>query len=306
MVKDDELGLKESRKGEVELTGTMNDKYIAFYEIAIENFTAAVTKMERHIVESHKKQSSISDEIIKVQFDTLYRQYCEAKQDEMKEYCDDIDNISSARSEIIAVHQASGLLSYYHQHKKRPELLIKAMRSDNKKEKNLLSIFDIKSRMDVLQEFKHYSPKEGEYQTEAEQPENLVFKKNHNGRSLDFFTIRKYVEVKLVNDIKHKYEWYAAYRIFDDFKLLDDLKLSNFAKQMNKWFPDAKLACDEDALGDYATGHTSKNFTLWNETTFINEKKNNQSRVGFRKLFNICHELKDSLKTIPTLNPRLE
>lgn len=306
MVKDDELGLKESRKGEVELTGTMNDKYIAFYEIAIENFTAAVTKMERHIVESHKKQSSISDDIIRLQFDTLFRQYCVAKNDELTEYLEDIEDIAAARGEVIAAYQSSGLYAYYHQHKNRPDLLVRALKGDNKNEMSLLTIFDIKSRMDVLQKYKRRERFDDEEQDNNEQPVNLVFKKFHEGRPIDFLTIRKVIEVKLVKNIKSRYEWYAAYKIVDDLKLLEDLKRTSFAEQMKKWYPNAKVSCDADALGDYATGHTSKNFVLWDEEKFKTEKKNNQTKKGFRKLWNLCHEIRDALKTIPTLNPRQE
>lgn len=303
-IKEDEEGLKKFRNGEVELTYKFNDKYIAHYEIAIENFTAAVYMIERHIVESQKKHDSISNDIIKLQFDTMYRQYCVAKNDELTEYLEDIEDIAVARSELIATHQSSGLYVFYHQHKNRPDLLVRALKSENKYETSLLTIFDIKSRMDVIQKCKRGGKKDGEEQGVNEQPPNLVFKKNCNGKPLDFFTIRKYIEVKLVNDIKHKYEWYAAYRIVNDLKLLEDLKLSSFANQMNVWYPDAKVPCDADALGDYATGHTSKNFAVWDEETFINEKKNNQSKVGFRKLYSICHDFKDAMKIVPTLNPR--
>lgn len=148
------------------------------------------------------------------------------------------------------------------------------------------------------------APENAEEQDVNKQPVNLVFKKFHDGKAIDFFSIRKHIEEKLVNDIKHQYEWYAAYRIVDDLRLLDDLKLTSFAEQMNKWFPDAKVACDADAFGDYATGHTCKNFILWDEEKFEIEKKNNQTRTGFRKLWNLCNEIKDALKTVPTLQSR--
>ena len=158
--------------------------------------------------------------------------------------------------------------------------------------------------MDVLKQLKIAAIKRRDEQIGKDQPINTVFIKNYDGKPLDFFTIRKAIEIKLVRDIKHQYEWYAAYRIVDDLRLLDDLKLSSFAEQMNKWYPDAKVPCDADALGDYATGHTSKNFVLWDEEKFLTEKKNNQTKTGFRKLWNLCHEIKDALKTIPTLQPR--
>jgi len=149
-----------------------------------------------------------------------------------------------------------------------------------------------------------HAPENAEEQDVNKQPVNLVFKKFHEGKAIDFFSIRKHIEEKLVNDIKHQYEWYAAYRIVDDLRLLDDLKLTSFAEQMNKWFPDAKVPCDADTLGDYATGHTCKNFILWDEEKFEIEKKNNQTRTGFRKLWNLCNEIKDALKTVPTLHSR--
>ena len=136
------------------------------------------------------------------------------------------------------------------------------------------------------------------------QPVNLVFKKFHEGKAIDFCAIRKCIDEKLVNDIKCQYEWYAAYRIADDLKLLEELKLTPFAEQMNKWFPDAKLPCDADAFGDYATGHTGMNYSRWDEETFMAEKKNNQTLKGFRKLWNLCHEMKDALKIIPTMQPK--
>ena len=303
-VKEDQEGLKLSRSGEIELTGEFNDKFIAYYESVIENFTAAVAKMERHINESHKKHISISDDSIRMQFDTMFRQYCAVKNEELEEYIEEIEDIAAAKSEFITANQSSDIFSMFQQHEKHPDLLVKALKTDNKKESCLLSVFFFKSRWDTLKKLKRAAKNQGSVEGENEQPTNLVFKKNYDGKPIDFFTIRLYIEVKLVKDIKHKYEWYAAYRIVDDLKLLEDLTFSSFAKQMNAWYPDAKVACDADALGDYGTGHTSKNYVLWKEETFLAEKKNNQSKTGFRKLSSICHDLKDALKNIPTLTPR--
>ena len=305
-VKEDQEGLKLSRKGEIELTGEFNDKFIAYYESVIGNFTAAVAKMERHIKESHKIHSTISDDSIKMQFDTMYRQYLSSKDDEIKEFISEVEDIKETRSEIITTSQTSEYFGYYNQNEKHPELMIRALRHDNKRETSLLSIFYFKSRLDSLKQLKNATKKNEKIEGDNVQPKNLVFKKFHENKPIDFFTIRLYIEVKLVKNIKFQYEWYAAYRIVDDLRLLEDLKLSSFAKQMNTWYPDAKVACNEDSLGDYASGHTSKNFNLWDEDTFINEQRKNQSKKGFRKLNILCNELKDAMKTIPTLNPRIQ
>lgn len=303
-VKEDQEGLKLSRNGEIELTGEFNDKFIAYYESVIENFTAAVAKMERHLNESHKKHSSISDDSIKMQFDTMYRQFCAIKNEELAEYAEDIEDIAVAKSEFITANQSSDIFGVFQQHEKHPELLVKALKDDNKKESSLLSVFYYKSRWDTLKQLRKAARNQGNSEGDNEQPVNLVFKKNHDGKPIDFFTLRLYIEVKVVKDIKRQYEWFAAYRIVYDLNLLEDLKLSTFAKQMNAWYPDAKVACDAEALGDYATGHTSMRYEKWDEETFMTEKKNNQTKTGYRKLWNLCHDLKDALKAIPTLTPK--
>lgn len=303
-VRSDEDGLKLSRSGEIELTGEFNDKFISYYEVVIENFTASVAKMERHINESHRKHSAISDDIILMQFDTMFRQYCAIKNEELVEYAEDIEDIAVAKSEFITVNQSSDIFSVFQQHEKHPELLVKSLKADNKKEVTLLSVFYYKSRWDTLKQLRKAARNHGNTEGDNEQPVNIVFKKSHDGKPIDFFTIRLYIEVKVVKDIKRQYEWFAAYRIVYDLNLLEDLKLSSFAKQMNAWYPDAKVACDAEALGDYATGHTSMRYEKWDEETFMVEKKNNQSKTGYRKLWNLCHDLKDALKTIPTLTPK--
>lgn len=306
-IKEDEEALKMFRNGEVELTYKFNDKYIAHYEIAIENLTAAVYTMERHIVESQKKHDSITDDIIKMQFDTMFRQYSCDKYEEITEYIGDIggyENLGAAKNELIASHQSSDLFSHFRLHENRPDLLIRALKLESKIESCLLTIFYLKARMDVLKQLKNAAIKRKDEQSDKDQPINTVFIKNYDGKPLDFFTIRKVIEIKLVRDIKYQYEWYAAYRILDDLKLLEELKLTSFAEQMNKWYPDAKVPCDADAFGDYATGHTGMNFSRWDEEKFLAEKKKNQTKKGFRKLWNLCHDIKDALKTIPTLQPR--
>ena len=135
----------------------------------------------------------------------------------------------------------------------------------------------------------------------AEQPVNLIFKKFHDGKRIDFKTIRKILEEKLVNEMTNKYEWYAAYRMLYDLKIMEVVQLSKFAEQMNTWFPDAVIPCNKDSLGDYATGHTGKPFTLWSLESFRADKKKGQSESGFNTLYNHCQELKVNLTPIPVL-----
>jgi len=137
-----------------------------------------------------------------------------------------------------------------------------------------------------------------------EQPRNLIFKKFHDGKRIDFRKIRKILEEKLVNEMTNKYEWYAAYRTLYDLKIMEVVQLSKFTEQMNIWFPDATIPCNKDSLGDYATGHTGKPFTLWTLESFRADKKKGQSESGFNTLYYHCQELKANLTPIPVLTQK--
>ena len=136
------------------------------------------------------------------------------------------------------------------------------------------------------------------------QPVNLIFKKFHDGKRIDFRKIRKILEEKLVNEMTNQYEWYAAYRTLYDLKIMEVVQLSKFAEQMNIWFPDATIPCNKDSLGDYATGHTGKPFTLWTHESFRADKKKGQSESGFNTLYYHCQELKANLTPIPVLTQK--
>lgn len=136
------------------------------------------------------------------------------------------------------------------------------------------------------------------------QPVNLIFKKFHDGKRIDFKKIRKIIEEKLVDVMTNKYEWYAAYRMLYDLKIMEVVQLSKFAEQMNVWFPDATIPCNKDSLGDYATGHTGKPFTLWTLESFRADKKKGQSESGFNTLYYHCQELKANLTPIPVLTQK--
>lgn len=133
------------------------------------------------------------------------------------------------------------------------------------------------------------------------QPENIVFKSFYNRQRIDFAAIRKYVERVVVMQMKHRYEWYAVYRVMMDLQLLDELRLTRFAQQMQLWFPELPLCCTADTLGDYAVGHTGKAFTLWNAEQFRQEMRRGQTMNGFNVLFHRCEELRAALFPLPVI-----
>lgn len=136
---------------------------------------------------------------------------------------------------------------------------------------------------------------------QGNQPENLVFKSFYNRQRIDFAVIRQQIERVIVMQMKHRYEWYAAYRVMKDLRLLDELKLTKFALQMQAWFPDVPIQCTSDSLGEYATGHTSKAFALWNSEQFRKDMRKGQSENGFNILFHRCEELRATLFPLPTI-----
>ena len=137
------------------------------------------------------------------------------------------------------------------------------------------------------------------------QPPLLVVKTFHNRRRIDYNVVRMHIERVLVMQMKYRYEWYAAYRVMTDLRLLDELQLSKFALQMQAWFPDAPLPCTSDSLGDYAVGHTSKAFTLWDGTQFRKEQRKGQSLTGFTTLYHRCEALRAALFPLPLIEVSL-
>ena len=127
---------------------------------------------------------------------------------------------------------------------------------------------------------------------------NRIFKKNHNGKCIDFLALHKILRESFVDEIKFGYEWFAPWRILYDLSLLEDTTLTAFAEQMNKWYPDAKKPCSADSIGDYYNPNLgSKAFVLWDEDEFKKFKTNKQSVNGYRLLYNDCDAIKAALKS---------
>lgn len=138
-----------------------------------------------------------------------------------------------------------------------------------------------------------------------EQPQILVFRQFHQRRAIDYNAVRRQVERVIVMQMRHAYEWYAAYRVLMDVGLIDDPMLTHFAQQMNAWFPDAPIRCNADRMGDYAVGYTTKSSTLWNAEQFRRDMRQGQSMGAFNTLHHRCEELRAALFPIPVLEPSL-
>ena len=134
---------------------------------------------------------------------------------------------------------------------------------------------------------------------------NLVFKRNHDGKPIDFVMLRKQLYDCFVASVRFKYDWYAPYRFFYDFRVLNDTSLKSFAKQMNAWYeglPDSHKCCEE-ALSDWNCGYTGNiHYNLWEREGFLkNRIGKKQTEKGFQRLLTHILALKEQIKKIPVI-----
>jgi hypothetical protein len=149
---------------------------------------------------------------------------------------------------------------------------------------------------EVLEELKDESISSARHETKP--LENTILKKNHNGKRIDFQALHKILRESFVDEIKFGYEWLAPWRMLYDLSLLEDITLTAFAEQMNKWYPDAKKSCSADSMGDYSNPYLgSTSFVLWDENEFKKRKTSKQSVNGYRLLYNDCEAIKEALKS---------
>lgn len=108
--------------------------------------------------------------------------------------------------------------------------------------------------------------------------------------------LREIVELHALPEIKHKYEWLAVWRAMYDMDLLSKKDYKAFATMINNWFPEAKVSCSADAMGDYSAPYLGEtNHEQWNENDFINLRSSKQSLDGYKSLKRICELLHSQL-----------
>mgnify|MGYP006916080888 CR=1 FL=1 len=138
-----------------------------------------------------------------------------------------------------------------------------------------------------------------EEQQPAELPVNLIFKKFHHGRPINFRVMRDMLATNFVIHIHFAYEWFALWKVLLELQLLENTKLSDFSRQMFYWFPDAPKMCKADSMGDYRSGYLGNTpSTLWNEKQYLVNLKGNQSQNAFRHIALWNENLKELLKNI--------
>ena len=83
----------------------------------------------------------------------------------------------------------------------------------------------------------------------------------------ELLRLYKFIKNRFVENIKHKYEWYALRRFLDKYNLLNECDNEEFASQMNKeeWFGYLKneLQCSAYSMNTYNYLRDEKSSNNW-------------------------------------------
>ena len=130
-----------------------------------------------------------------------------------------------------------------------------------------------------------------------QQPVNHIFKRFHNGRPVDFLRLRDMLATRFVSQIRFAYEWFSLWKALYEMRLLERTALTEFARQMFAWYPDAPKMCTADSIGDYRSGYLGQTpSTLWDEQAYRTSIRGNQSRTAFGRISLWSHELREILR----------
>jgi hypothetical protein len=143
----------------------------------------------------------------------------------------------------------------------------------------------------------------------AERPtslRNVIFKGSviapdtHQQQELQLVRLHNWIGEHFVSRLSARYEWFALWRMLYDKKLIEGTRAmtSKFAKQMNDWYPDAPYPCIEGEVNRFRNGYLGQTpFSLWDENAYLSKLHGKQSYSAFRQLYDLCEDLKNTLKT---------
>lgn len=135
---------------------------------------------------------------------------------------------------------------------------------------------------------------------------NAIFKSSvidpdtHQQRELQLVRLYNWIGEHFVSRLSARYEWFALWRMLYDKKLIEGTRAmtSKFAKQMNDWYPDAPYPCIEGEVNRFRNGYLGQTpFSLWDENAYLSKLHGKQSYSAFRQLYDLCEDLKNTLKT---------
>lgn len=133
---------------------------------------------------------------------------------------------------------------------------------------------------------------------------NLIFKKFMDGKPLNIDALFDWIEQSFLPRLNANYEWFALYRVLRDMNLFESgmNKISKYADQMNRWFPDAPYPCVAGEVRRYNKGYLGDEpFEKWDRKVFRARMEDKQSMDGFERLTELCsmllEELAQELKT---------
>lgn len=128
-------------------------------------------------------------------------------------------------------------------------------------------------------------------------PPNQIFKRYHERLPIDFTKLHHLIGSRFVCKIRFAYEWFALWKVLYELRLLEDTRLTSFARQMFVWYPDAPKMCRADSIGDYRGGYLGQTpSSLWDEHSYLKNLKGNQSHTAFKRICLWNDELREMLK----------
>lgn len=137
---------------------------------------------------------------------------------------------------------------------------------------------------------------------EPEILENTVIRENQGMGRLSLWKLHKWIESHFISLLANQYDWLALWRVLYDHNLIaqGEHQSSKFEKQMNDWFPDAKMACSAKEMNRFRKGYLGDTpYTEWEKAEFFRKRDTDkQSTDGFERLKELCDRLGPELKAV--------
>lgn len=166
-----------------------------------------------------------------------------------------------------------------------------------------LTTYDLEPYFDYLNVLKVNAKKEAEQETKEVKPDIMnsqrIFKKNYDGKRIDFNHLKTSIENGCLPLIKRKNQWFCLWRVLTDLGLFDgDTPQTKFSVQMTEWFPEHHPACTKDCMHVYMTTHLRKAaYKNWNKTKYAEDTMSNRKITpgAFATFKTICEEMEAAL-----------
>lgn len=166
-----------------------------------------------------------------------------------------------------------------------------------------LTTYDLEPYFDYLNVLKINAKRVAEQEAvevEQEVTNSLrIFKKNYNGKRIDFSHLRTIIENGCLPLISKKNQWFCLWRVLTDLGLFDgECQQTKFSMQMMEWFPEHHPACTKDCMHVYMTTHLRHvPYKAWNKAKYAEDTMANRKITtgAFATFKDICEKMEVAL-----------